>query len=510
MAKKDFMSELAKEVDAKKHGGRTEAENTEPFMQPARPAARETAPKPAQMNKKAEVDEAASLPREIKDENPDSFQEETRILVEKPRRKIKKSLLITIISLFVVLCGLLIYFIFIPKIVMPDFVNGTEYDHTLTGVSNWARQYKMSSSAIAQSDPEYSDTVAKGMILRQSVPAGKRIKPDTPITFTLSDGPDPTIPVSLPDISSMTMEELDSWAKENHLLKYKATTQYSDTVADGKVIRYEVKGDESGFTRGSTLNVFISKGKAPATQVTVESFVKKPFTDASAWASQKKVIAEKVEVHSATVEAGTVISQSIAAGQTMDQGATITFTVSKGKGLVIPKLIGFTAEQMELWKASKDVSSVVTIVSRKVFNEAPAGSIIDQSIQPGTTVDSGTVLEVTESLYLPILQTSTTEWIGRNYLELKAWVDKQNSQGARIQAGEYGDFAKREYSQDIPKDGIIEIACSFGTSSAGNGCERPLTLDGRIAYRVSLGPDPSLPTPTPTPTPVPTPTAPPR
>ena len=501
MAKKDFMSELAKEVHAKKQGDLAETEPTV-HHQPVEDAVLDS------------VDtiksESGTSSTEIRNENPDSFREEKRVLIEKPKRKIKKSLLITSISLGIIAISLFIYFVFVPKIIMPDFVNGTEYDHTLTGVSNWARQYKMSSSAIAQSDPEYSDTVAKGMILRQSVPAGKRIKPDTPITFTLSDGPDPSIRVSLPDIQSMTKDELDAWAKENHLLKYKATTQYSDTIADGKVIRYEVKGDESSFTRGTALNIFISKGKAPATQVTVESFVKKPFTEANAWASQKKVIAEKVEVNSATVEAGTVISQSIAAGQTMDQGATITFTVSKGKGLVIPNLVGFSAEQLEAWKANKDVSSVVTIISRKVFNEAPAGNVIAQSIKPGTTVDSGTVLEVTESLYLPILQTSTTEWIGKNYLELKAWVDKQNSQGARIQAGEYGDFAKRQYSPDVPKDGIIEIACSFGTSSAGNGCERPLTLDARIAYRVSLGPDPSLPTPTPSPTPTPTPTPTPR
>lgn len=512
MAKKDFMSELAAQVAAEKRGERTNIDGIDNFKPKNRPEMKdpepEEEPQPEEEIKEteevkpqptapAEPQEEPSAEEPADDDEPDSFGEETFVKIDKPKRQIRKPVLIGLIAAAAAVVVLLVYFFFVPKIVMPDFVNGTEYDHTLTAVSNWARQYQISTTSIAQADPQYSDTVAKGDIMAQSVEAGTRIKKDTPITFTLSNGPDPNVTVSFPDIRSMTKDEIDSWAKENLLLNYKATTQYSDTVEEGNVISYEVKnGDEAGFTRGTTLNVVISKGSAPAGQVTVTSFVNKTYAEASSWATTNKVTAQRVDTYSDTVAADTVISQSIAAGSTMKQGDTIIFTVSKGKGITIPNLVGYSAEQFDAWQKA---NTGITVVPTTIYNEAPVGQVLSQSIAANTVVDSGTVLEVTTSLYLPILQTDSQQWIGQDYLKLKAWVDDVNSHGANIQAGEYGDFANRKSGGTFGQ--IAEIACSFGTSNDNNGCDRPLSLNARIAYRIYDGVSTSNAAPTATPAP---------
>ncbi|MBQ6592713.1 MAG: hypothetical protein IJH98_07470, partial [Solobacterium sp.] len=103
----------------------------------------------------------------------------------------------------------------------------------------------------------------------------------------------------------------------------------------------------------------------------------------------------------------------------------------------------------------------------------------------------GSVLEVTVSLYLPRLETATDEWIGVNYFKLENYIDDLNTRGARIQAGEYGAYATRVYS-DYPKDTIVAIHCdNTNQGVAKDGCERPLNLDARISYQVSLGPRPT-------------------
>lgn len=524
--KKDFMSALAEEVSAKKRGERTKIDSIDDFVstrhenkpadvnldeviEEAVPEEKEEKPGPVQKEPEREEipqkKEIKEVPRHFSAEDaydsddgtPDSFQEEKLIPVSQPRKKLKKGAIIGLIIAAAAVVALIWFFAFAPKITMPDFVG-----KKLSDVSTWARQNKMESSAIATSEPEYSLEYDKDVVMAQSVEAGKKIKSDTPITLTISAGPDPSEKISFPDLKSMTKDEIQAWIDENKLSKAKISTEYSTTVEEGKVISYDLKNvAEDDFTRGTSLTIKVSKGTAPAGQVTMENFAKKTFAEAETWATQKKLNAVKVEQNSDTVEKTFIISQSVAAGQTVDEGTTITFVVSKGKGILVPNLVGYTAEQLDAWEKtvqSEGEGSYLSIVTKSVYNELPEGSVVEQSIAPNTTVDSGSVLELTISLYLPILETDTQHWIGQNYLKLKEEVDKYNAAGADIQAGEYGAFAERQYSDTIAKDGIIEIACSFGTSNVGDGCERPLNLNSRIAYRVSLGPKPTA-TPSETP-----------
>ncbi|NCB34137.1 MAG: PASTA domain-containing protein, partial [Erysipelotrichia bacterium] len=352
-------------------------------------------------------------------------------------------------------------------------------------VSSWAKQNQISNSAIATTSPEYSMDYDSGVIVKQSLSEGTLIKKDTPISITLSQGPNPNDALDFPDIKSMTQSEITDWIANNKLLKTKVTTQYSTIVANGGVISYDLKNTaETDFTRGSSLSIVCSKGPAPTGQVTVENYVGKTYSELQTWASNKKVMLNKQSEFSTNVEADRIISQSVAAGQTMNEGDTLTVVVSKGKGVIIPNLVGYTKTQLEAWIAGAGKS--VTVIPKTVYSSSLVGTVLAQDVPAGSQVESGTVLTLTTSLYLPIMETTSNQWLGKDFMELKNWVDEANANGASIQAGEYGDYQYSECSDTYKTPGmIIAYACIYGTSdSISNGCTRPLTTSSRIAYKV--------------------------
>ena len=534
--KKDFMSELARQVDAKKKG-EVEKINTvddyvpkkrkvireEEPVEPVRPVQPEPAPAEAPASKpqpviEPEPEEVPETPKAkpvfimpakqeepIEDEDdeyddeeeydgPASFAEEKLVRVDKPKRQLKPAG----IALLAVLAAALlfgIWWIFIAAhIPMPDFVG-----QPVSAVSTWAKQNQMESGVVAMAPAEYSMEYDKDIVIRQSVNPGRKVKTNTPITITVSNGPDPDEEIEFPNIYFMTQQEIQEWKDENKLLKFKLTTQYSSTVPSGEVISYEVKnGSEDMFTRGTTLNVVCSKGPAPASQVTVDDFRGKTYAEVETWARNKKILLEKRETNSATVAAGNVISTDRQAGTTMTEGETLIVIVSKGKGVSLPNFVGYTAEQMEAWQAGK--GNNVTIIYTEKYDWALQGTIIGQDIPAGTLVDEGAVVMLTRSLYMPLMETHSREWLGQDYLQLKKWVDDVNGKdrSVNIQAGEY--IGAATCSNEYPTPGqIIEYACFYGTSDLADGCGRPLNAYSRIGYKISTGACGVKPTPTPSP-----------
>ena len=505
--KRDFMSELANEISDKKSGKLDHIQSVNDFKPKKKPVVSSDTDDdfdiPTMSTKKEPVVEEPTYeePEEVEEtqeENdggfddeeayggfngmPASYGEEKVVKVDTPKKQLSPVALI-ILAVIVVGIGFGIYwFKFAPHITMPNFVG-----KNISEVSTWAKQNKMDSSAIATSEPVYSMDYDKGVVVEQSVAEGKKVKKDTPITFTVSNGPDPDEKIDFPtDITSMTSSEIQAWISENKLSKAKVVSQYSDTVESGNVISYEVKnGSQEDFTRSTTLNVTCSKGPAPAGQITVENLVGKTITEVESWCNTKKVVLNKTEAFSDQVDKDKIISMDKKSGDTMKEGETLTVVVSKGKGVKIPNLVGYTEEQYNAWKA--DSSNSVTVVTKSVYNAAPKGSIIAQSLAAGSVVESGEVLELTVSEYLPILETDSRLWLGQDYLKLKAQVDEWNSKGASIQAGQYGTVKEKCSDEYTTPGAIIDYSCSGGTSSTGNGCERPLNLDARISYTISTG-----------------------
>jgi serine/threonine-protein kinase len=385
-------------------------------------------------------------------DKPESFKEEERIPVKKQKEPINIKLLL-ILLLLLLLLGILAYFLFFaPKIVVPDFVGKTKSE-----VAAWVKQQNIEPSGIVFEEKHDFDTDGD-TILSQSINAGKKVKKNVKMNFTSSLGPDPDEKISLPNLKSMDKQELQTWIENNKLEKTRIVSAFSDDVAENDVIDYTFTGCEADtFTRGCTLRINVSKGKQPASQVTVEDFNDKMFESVEAWAKSKNIKINKIEQYSDKVEAGHVISMSVPSGKNVNEGDTIDVVVSKGKATIMPNMYEWTENEITAW-CGKNGVSLFPINYR--YDEEAKGECIGQSIAPGTLVKEGDYLEVTISLDDPDMREFIKEF-GEHaaYSDLYAWIKEKDAQGAYLKIN-----VTYQLHDTIPIDHIISVSKKIHTN----------------------------------------------
>ncbi|MBQ3295754.1 MAG: PASTA domain-containing protein [Erysipelotrichaceae bacterium] len=321
---------------------------------------------------------------------PASFKEEERVPVKKEKKPLNTKALAIAAGVLLLLAIASYFLFFAPKIEMPNFVGMTKND-----VAAWVKQQGVDSTGVLFTEQFDFDTEA-GTILSQSVTPGKKVKNDVKVNFALSKGADPDERIIVPDLYSMEKEDVQTWISDNKLQKTKISTSYNEDVEANGVIDYVFTGcEEDSFTRGCSLKINISKGSAPAGKVTVEDFVKKTFEQAETWAKTKKVNVSKTEQYSDQVDKGLIISQSIVAGRTMNEGDTLNLVVSLGKAVYMPNMIGWNASKVSNWQAENGYAVDST---EKVYSDSEEGEVISQNIQAGKLLGKGEYIKVTVSL----------------------------------------------------------------------------------------------------------------
>lgn len=128
-----------------------------------------------------------------------------------------------------------------------DVVKSDESDDTITVYKNYA--------------DSYSDEYQEGMVISQTPAAGSKITQEDAVVISVAVSKGPQMR-TLPKVEG---EKLDSVAKDiaDRGLLARAEYEYSDKVAEDRVIRYKehVEGDTLEY--GSTVVLVVSKGKEP-------------------------------------------------------------------------------------------------------------------------------------------------------------------------------------------------------------------------------------------------------
>lgn len=414
-----------------------------------------------------------------KDSKPESFKEEVRVPIKKEKKPIKPLWIIIPVVVLVVLLVIVYFLFFAPKIEMPDFVGQRKED-----VAAWVKQQGISSQGIIFKE-EYSFDYDDGQIMAQDVAPGKKVKEDVKITFVESIGADPDELIEVPDLAYMTKEEISEWIEENKLQKTKITTAYHDEVKEGEVISFEFRGvtaDE--FTRGSTLNIQVSKGMPPVGVVKVEDFKGKDLSYVENWAKSKKVELEVIKSFSDDVLANAVISQSIDANKTLKEKELLTIVVSKGKGILVPNFLSMNHEEVDEWlNEHEGMVKVDHIYSTK------EGYVIEQDKQAGTMFGSDEKLNLTLNLgskfYLKDVGGSVVA-VGSLYSEIVDWCNNIRHTGIDAYAGSWSS-PDGVYSYEHSKGKVVSISCSSHSTGEKIPCDEKLPLDVRFDVVVSKG-----------------------
>lgn len=170
-----------------------------------------------------------------------------------------------------------------------------------------------------------SDDVPEGQVYDQSPAAGTKVDVHTQVTINISSGKEK---FSLDDVTGMQYHQAQAQL-ENDGLVVSLEFDYSDSVGSDKVISTSPKAG-SQVAKGDTITITASKGKETKT-TTVPNLLGQNIDDAIQMIKDAGLTYNgKSSDYSDSYSENQVMNQSISAGKTVDEGTTISLTVSLG------------------------------------------------------------------------------------------------------------------------------------------------------------------------------------
>ncbi len=199
-----------------------------------------------------------------------------------------------------------------PKTVVPDVTGKTIVEAT---------SLLKDAQLKIETENEYSDTVAKNMIVSQNIEAGKKVRTGSTVIITISAGRPQT---ELPDVTKLSVSDAENTLKAKGF-KVKIVEEFSDHIAKGKIISQSKTGDTA--EKGSEIILTISKGPDLVIMPNIKGLTLKEAEEAL----------DAVGLHletkikfSSKVKEGRIISQDVAAADQISRGSLIFAEISAG------------------------------------------------------------------------------------------------------------------------------------------------------------------------------------
>lgn len=232
---------------------------------------------------------------------------------------------------------------------------------------------------------DFSDSIKKDNVISQNVEPGTMISLTgenvVTVKVTISKGPK----IIVPDLKAMSVEDVTSWIIKNKL-KVEFKDAYDENIAENKIISASHnKGD--AVSEGTVITITISNGK-----LRMPSF--KSLSEFREWVTKYNINYDEQHEFSDSVAIGDVIRYSYKKGDTIKNNDTIIVTISDGKKISVPSVIGLTksAAEAKLKSAGLNYNFVY-----RYNSNVEKGKVSNQSISAGSTVSAGTTVTVTIS-----------------------------------------------------------------------------------------------------------------
>jgi len=190
----------------------------------------------------------------------------------------------------------LVYYKEIENIEVKNFV-GLNYHDDIKNKSDYSA-YQFDIEEI------YSEIYEEGLVIKQSVPKGTKIKNTETITLTVSRGEPPTLPNFTNALKSDAINVLT-----RNEIQYTIIEQYNDTIASGRVIK---TNPSAGSTVNGTVTIYVSKGAKPVSSVassTVPSTETKPIESSEETTTSSEETTSSSEITTTSSEITTSSSE---------------------------------------------------------------------------------------------------------------------------------------------------------------------------------------------------------
>ncbi|CAM5412091.1 serine/threonine protein kinase [Streptomyces avidinii] len=233
-------------------------------------------------------------------------------------------------------------------------------------------------------DQKFSNSFAKGTVMNTDPAGGKRIRGNAAVAVTLSRGPEV---VAVPNLRGKPLEAAKAELSSAGLAQGIITHAFSQDVAQGSVISSDPAADGPKRALDTAVSLVVSRGRP----VPVPSVAGKPLDQAKAVLEGLglKVESAPDQVNSPS-PAGTVASQSVAAGSQAAAGDTVTLTVSKGpRQIPVPDVTG---------QESDAARKALEALGFKVKVDKPflsfSNTIESQSVPGGQSAPEGSTITI--------------------------------------------------------------------------------------------------------------------
>ena len=230
-----------------------------------------------------------------------------------------------------------------------------------------------------------SNTAAAGSVISQTPAAGQQALFGSSVALTLSTG---TCPVTVPNVVGLTQALAGSTLGGVNLNTGTVTQQCSNSVAAGLVVS-QTPGAGQQAPHGSSVALTVSTGPC---LVTVPDVVGQTQAAAgSALGGANLNSGTVTQQCSNSVAAGSVISQTPAAGEQAAFGSSVTLAVSTGPCLVsVPNVVGQT--QAAAGSTLNEANLNPGTVTRQCSNSVTAGLVISQTPAVGEQAPFGSAV----------------------------------------------------------------------------------------------------------------------
>jgi beta-lactam-binding protein with PASTA domain len=240
--------------------------------------------------------------------------------------------------------------------------------------------------------------VPNGLVIGTTPPRGTIVSKGAHVSVFVSSGAES---VAVPNVVHKPSAEAVKLLEQKHL-QPSTQSEPSETVAKGLVVSTDPTAGV-GVQIGSPVTVNVSSGprEASVPEVTGES-----QASATRTLSAAGLKAQPVKREVAEPAAGTVISQSPAAGTQVKPGSTVTIVVAQAPAkTAVPGVVG--RSEVQAISTLKAAGFETTTVTRTVTEEAKVGTVLQQSPAAGAKLSKGQV--VTLAIGKLGQQTTSTE-----------------------------------------------------------------------------------------------------
>ena len=354
-----------------------------------------------------------------------------------------------------------------------DFVDNNDYQNdfptqriSTIGLEEESRNQKNENAKNKKKPNKFVEFIKKHKVLSSIIGLILLFVITIGLTIGISNATRPK-DVEIPNLVGKTVDEAKDILKQNKLNYVEESQEYNTEVPEGQIISQNPPYVQGRRIKENTdVKVVISKGTETTTVPKLKGLTKEEAQDA---ADKAKIKLDFQEETSKTVEAGVIIKQEKAEGETVNAGDTIKVYISIGTGIKQVKVVSVVGQDEETAKKTlEDLGLVIEKVNYSKDKTQSNGVVLEQSVSAGTTVDEGSKITLTVNKYdedkdckVNVNVASITGYTKKTDEDGKEIEPEQVTVSVYIDDKEYNakptKMDNKEYSATIKAAGTVNI-----------------------------------------------------